>query len=73
VPDSNAYRHGALSIAIGDDVRQDLRDLKQVTGISETEIVRRAIREYGRQRARNIKPTSAAAVRLLKRYTNQED
>lgn len=71
--DSNAYRLGAISVALGEDMRQDLRDLKSVTGVSETEIIRRALREYARQRVRYVKPMSAAGCRLIERYITKEE
>jgi hypothetical protein len=54
-------------------MRQDLRDLKSVTGVSETEIIRRALREYARQRVRYVKPMSAAGCRLIERYITKEE
>lgn len=66
--DSNKYRHGNWSGSLGDEIKQDLSDLSFVTGVPEVQIVRLALREYARQRARYMKPTTLNAHRLIARY-----
>ena len=68
MPDSNTYRKGAYSFALGDDLKSDLEDLRTVTGLNRTEIVRRALREYARQRIRTVTVPSDAAKRLMAKY-----